>query len=131
MTLLNHLRKDNPALQQLRNIRFHDVDNDQLIAYSKVDTITGNAVLVVVNLDPHYAQAGTLRIDHAALGLNPGEPFTVSDLITKNSYTWSSENYVRLVPQENVAHIFRLPEVAFERRQTLAFRQISDHDYRP
>ena len=131
LTLLNHLRKDNPALQQLRNIRFHDVDNDQLIAYSKVDTITGNAVLVVVNLDPHYAQAGTLRIDHAALGLNPGEPFTVCDLITQNSYTWSSENYVRLVPQENVAHIFRLPEVAFERRQTLAFRQISDHDYRP
>ena len=131
LALLNHVRKENPALQQLRNIRFHDINNEQLIAYSKVDAITGNAVLVVVNLDPHYAQAGTLRIDHAAVGLNPGEPFTVDDLITRNSYTWSSENYVRLAPQENVAHIFRLPQIAPERRQALAFRQISDHDYRP
>ena len=131
LALLNHVRKENPALQQLRNIRFHDINNEQLIAYSKVDVITGNAVLVVVNLDPHYAQAGTLRIDHAAVGLNPGEPFTVDDLITRNSYTWSSENYIRLAPQENVAHIFRLPQIAPERRQALAFRQISDHDYRP
>ncbi|MBX4365480.1 alpha-1,4-glucan--maltose-1-phosphate maltosyltransferase, partial [Mycobacterium tuberculosis] len=56
LTLLNTIRRDNPALQQLRQIRFHEIANDQIIAYSKVDAETGNAVLVVVNLDPFSTQ---------------------------------------------------------------------------
>ncbi|WP_434800364.1 hypothetical protein [Corynebacterium aquatimens] len=106
--------------------------NEKLIAYSKVDAVTGNAVLVVVNLDPFFTQEGMLRLDMNELGLNPGEPFEVHDQITGERYTWTSgENYVRLAPQVNVAHVFRLPDVAPERREALAFRRISDHDYRP
>lgn len=131
LTLLNQIRRDNPALQQLRNIRFHDIANDNIIAYSKVDAVTGNAVLVVVNLDPFFTQEGTLRLDVTELGLNPGEPFEVHDMVTGETYTWGTENYVRLAPQVNVAHVFRLPQVPEGRRQALAYRRISDHDYRP
>ncbi|GAA1174560.1 Alpha-1,4-glucan:maltose-1-phosphate maltosyltransferase [Corynebacterium glaucum] len=131
LALLNQIRRDNPALQQLRNIRFHDIANDNVIAYSKVDAVTGNAVLVVVNLDPYFTQEGTLRLDVTELGLNPGEPFEVHDMITGETYTWGTENYVRLAPQVNVAHVFRLPQVPKSRRQALAYRRISDHDYRP
>ena len=131
ITLLNRIRRENPALQQLRQIRFHEIANDQLIAYSKVDVVTGNAVLVVVNLDPTATQEGMLRVDADAVGLNPGESFEVHDLITGERYTWSTDNFVRLAPEANVAHIFRLPDVAVERREALAFRRISDHDYRP
>ena len=133
LTLLNQIRRDNPALQQLRQIRFHDIENDQIIAYSKVDAVTGNAVLVVVNLDPTSTQEGMLRIDADAVGLTPGT-FDVHDQITGESYTWTTAdtgNFVRLAPEKNVAHVFRLPEVAAGRRQALAYRQISDHDYRP
>lgn len=134
LTLLNTIRRDNPALQQLRQIRFHEIANDQIIAYSKVDAETGNAVLVVVNLDPFSTQEGMLRIDASAVGLNDGDTFGVADQITGETYTWAATetgNFVRLTPEKNVAHIFRLPEVPKVRREALAYRQISDHDYRP
>lgn len=134
LTLLNTIRRDNPALQQLRQIRFHEIANDQIIAYSKVDAETGNAVLVVVNLDPSSTQEGMLRIDASAVGLNDGDTFGVADQITGETYTWTATetgNFVRLAPEKNVAHIFRLPEVPKVRREALAYRQISDHDYRP
>ena len=72
-----------------------------------------------------------LHLNVAELGLNPGESFDVHDLVTGERYTWGADNYVRLAPQVNVAHIFKLPDVSPERRQALAFRRISDHDYRP
>ena len=134
LTLLNTIRRDNPALQQLRQIRFHDIANDNIIAYSKVDAETGNAVLVVVNLDPSSTQEGMLRVDASAVGLNDGETFEVHDQITGERYTWTTAetgNFIRLAPEKNVAHIFRLPEVPKVRREALAYRQISDHDYRP
>ena len=134
LTLLNQIRRDNPALQQLRQIRFHDIANERIIAYSKVDAETGNAVLVVVNLDPSSTQEGMLRVDAAAVGLNDGETFEVHDQITGERYTWTTAetgNFIRLAPEKNVAHIFRLPEVPSARREALAYRQISDHDYRP
>ena len=134
LTLLNTIRRDNPALQQLRQIRFHEIANDQIIAYSKVDAETGNAVLVVVNLDPSSTQEGMLRIDASAVGLNDGDTFGVADQITGETYTWTATetgNFVRLAPEKNVAHIFRLPDVPKVRREALAYRQISDHDYRP
>ena len=134
LTLLNQIRRDNPALQQLRQIRFHDIANDQIIAYSKVDAETGNAVLVVINLDPSSTQEGMLRVDASAVGLNDGETFKVHDQITGERYTWTTAetgNFIRLAPEKNVAHIFRLPEVPSARREALAYRQISDHDYRP
>lgn len=134
LTLLNTIRRDNPALQQLRQLRFHEIANDQIIAYSKVDAETGNAVLVVVNLDPFSTQEGMLRLDASAVGLNDGDTFEVADQITGETYTWTATetgNFVRLAPEKNVAHIFRLPEVPKVRREALAYRQISDHDYRP
>lgn len=131
ITMLNRIRRENPALQQLRNLHFHDISNDQLIAYSKVDAITGNAVLVVVNLDPYYTQDGMLRLNLSEIGINPGESFEVTDQITGATYTWGAENYVRLAPQQNVAHIFVLPNISSERRPGTAYRRISDHDYRP
>lgn len=134
LTLLNTIRHDNPALQQLRQIRFHDIANEHIIAYSKVDAETGNAVLVVINLDPSSTQEGMLRVDASAVGLNDGETFEVHDQITGERYTWTTAetgNFIRLAPEKNVAHIFRLPEVPSVRREALAYRQISDHDYRP
>ena len=131
LTLLNRIRRDNPALQQLRQIHFHEVHNPQLMAYSKVDAISGNAILVVVNLDPFATQEGMVHIDAAAIGRAPGESFTVDDLISGESYTWSTDNFVRLIPQANVAHVFRLPDVPASLREQLAFREIPDHDYRP
>ncbi|MGV0426739.1 alpha-1,4-glucan--maltose-1-phosphate maltosyltransferase [Corynebacterium pyruviciproducens] len=120
--LLNLIRRKNPALEQLRFIHFHELTNDQMLAYSKVDPETGNVLLIVVNLDSHYAQSGMLTLDMDALGLDESATFPVHDLISGEDYEFSKVNYVRLEPFKNVAHIFELPTVAPERRAPLAWR---------
>ncbi|MEX3516452.1 maltotransferase domain-containing protein [Corynebacterium camporealensis] len=127
--LLNTIRRENPALQQLRNLHFHNVDNSNIIAYSKVDTVSGNVVLVVVNLDPRNPQEATVDIDMAAIGRNPGEVYTVQDVITGAAYSWSNRNFVRLEPLRDVAHVFILPDADAELREQIAWREVTD--YRP
>lgn len=127
ITSLNAIRREHPALQQVRAIHFHEVDNEHIVAYSKVDAVTGNSVLVVVNLDPFNAQSGTLHLDLEALGMEAGAEFMVHDTITGESYEWSDQNFVRLEPLHNVAHILELPEVPEERRSELAWRQVEQY----
>ena len=126
---LNWIRGEQPALQQLRTLRFHQVDNDHVIAYSKTDPVTGNAVLVVVNLDPRNVQEATVHVDYDVLGLPEAASYTVTDQVTGASYQWAEKNFVRLNPQQDVAHIFVLPTVPEERREALAYRELTD--YRP
>jgi starch synthase (maltosyl-transferring) len=108
LTLLNRLRRDHPALQQLRNITFHPIDNPGMLAYSKSAPLPGggrDTVIVVVNLDPHATREATLTVDMAALGLEPGDRYVVSDAFTGASYTWGDANYVRLDPFVEPAHV--------------------------
>ncbi|UCG89294.1 MAG: alpha-1,4-glucan--maltose-1-phosphate maltosyltransferase [Gemmatimonadota bacterium] len=104
---LNHIRRDNPALQSQGNLEFSDTDNEQLLCYSR--TRWGNDLLIVANLDPHHAQAGSVRIPLGRLGLNDNEPYHVEDLLTGERYTWRGEaNYVHLDPQHRVGHVLRI-----------------------
>jgi starch synthase (maltosyl-transferring) len=108
IALLNQIRRENVALQRLRNLRFHHCDNDQIIAYSKRDG--DNLILVVVNLDPNFAQETTVNWDMNALGL-AGDNFEVTDLIDSARYQWSRQTYVRLDPTRlsgKVVHIARV-----------------------
>ncbi|RSZ66149.1 DUF3416 domain-containing protein [Corynebacterium hylobatis] len=127
LALLNHIRRENPALQQLRNLHFHEVDNDQILAYSKLDPVTGNIVLVVVNLDPHSTQAGTVHLDLRALGQHPGASFPVHDAVTGATWTWHQSNFVQLVPELDVAHVLILPNVPADRREPLSWRRVTDY----
>ena len=45
----------------------------------------------------------------AAMGLDANEPYEVNDLLTGARYTWrGARNYVKLDPNERVAHLFRV-----------------------
>jgi starch synthase (maltosyl-transferring) len=111
LTRLNELRRAHPALQRLRNLRFHATDSDQIICYSK--TTTGadgrpsDTVLVVVNLDPHGARETTVRLDMPALGMEWDDTMAVHDEIGGDTYVWGQANYVRLDPFHEPAHVFR------------------------
>ncbi len=108
ITQLNLIRRNNPALQRLRNLTFHPTDSDQIIAYSKREG--DNLVLVVVNLDGVHAQESTIHWDMWALGVT-GDSFEVVDLLDHKGYTWSPHTYVKLDPARpngKVAHICRV-----------------------
>lgn len=105
--LINHIRRDNPALQGDGSLRFHPVDNDHLIAYSKQSPDGANVILVVVNLSPHHVHAGWLELDLAALGVQVDRPFQVHDLLTHAYYLWQGpRNYVQLDPHSVPVQIF-------------------------
>ncbi len=104
---VNQIRRENSAFRANHNLRFHDVDNEQIIAYSKSSADRTNEVLVVVNLDPHYKQSGFISLALDDLGLDPRQPYQAHDLLTDARYLWHGpRNYVELNPQTVPAHIF-------------------------
>ncbi len=111
---LNRIRRSHVALHWLRNLRFHHVDQPELICFSKrapqargeQDRNAADTVLVVVNLDPHQAREATVWLDLPALGMDWHDGFTVTDELTGEIYRWSQANYVRLDPAVQPAHIF-------------------------
>jgi starch synthase (maltosyl-transferring) len=104
LTMLNELRREHPALQWLTNVTFHDVDNPDVMAWSKR---TGDdVVLVVLNLDPHGAREATVRLDMPALGVGWEDRVLVHDEVSGNEWTWGQANYVRLDPFVEPAHVF-------------------------
>ena len=108
ITRINEIRRKNPALAELANLTFHDVDKENLMAFSKTAR-GGETILVVVNLNPFSWEEGTLNLDLGALGVTPGEAFEVHDLITDTRYVWNGpHNYIRLDPTLEPAHIFRV-----------------------
>lgn len=108
LTRLNAIRRAHPALQQLRTLRFHQVDNDFLLAYSKTDPASGDTVICVVTLDPVHAASGILRLDLPVLGLDWAARFDVYDEVSGETYDWGETNFVQLRPWHAVAHILHL-----------------------
>ena len=106
---LNAVRRAHPALQHDRGLAFHATDNAVLIAYSKRSPDGRDLILVIVNLDPSNMQHGFVQLPLAAWGLTPHSAVEVLDLLSGERYFWRGEwNYVRLDPEDRVAHILQV-----------------------
>ncbi|MDD4860234.1 MAG: alpha-1,4-glucan--maltose-1-phosphate maltosyltransferase [Dehalococcoidales bacterium] len=109
VTLVNKARRENEALQGNLSLQFHNIGNDQLIAYSKHTADLNNIILTVVNLDTQRTQAGFVELPIQMLGIDPRKPFQVHDLLNNSRYTWQGDhNYIELNPGICPAHIFRI-----------------------
>ena len=107
ITQLNAIRKANPALQQLRNLVFHNTESEAIIAYSKRES--KNLILVVVNLDPSFAQGTIVHWDMNALGLEG--TFAVKDLLDGKSFDWSEHQFIQLDPTRPVGKVAHICQV--------------------
>jgi starch synthase (maltosyl-transferring) len=113
LRLLNRLRREHPALRLLRNLTVHSTDDDHILCFSKraTDPVTGetDALVVVLNLDPHATRETIVHLDTDALGLPQGDrapkSFICHDEITGQDWTWGRDNYVRLDPGYESAHV--------------------------
>ena len=106
---LNQIRRDQPALQHYRNLRFHRADNDNILFYVKTAEDRRNVVLVAVSLDPFRTQECLVHVPVHDLGLGEGETYQVHELISDRRYFWKGEgNYIKLDPEDQPAHIFKL-----------------------
>ena len=108
---LNAIRRAHAAFAELRTIRFHDTDDDQILAFTKTAGDGSDPMLVVVNLDPEHAHAGTVHVDFTTLGIAADEGVVALDLLCDATYVWPNRGaWVRLDPAVHVAHVVSLTE---------------------
>lgn len=116
---LNRIRREHPALRQLKNFEIHWSDDDAILVYSKylngrfTDDGSSDAIIVVANVDPHSVRETTVHLDLEKLGLAPDAEFTVVDKLTNQQFRWGRDNFVRLDAFTAPVHILSIePEVA-------------------
>lgn len=116
LTRLNEIRREHRALQRLRGLTVHPTTDDSTLCFSRRVTAAQSpdgredTVVVVVNLDPHHVREGLVHLDLSALGVEaPHDPeapaFAAHDLLSGATYAWGAHPYVRLDPQQQVAHV--------------------------
>lgn len=114
VTKLNTIRSAHPALRQLRNLDVHWSDDESIFVYSKFlagkysPDGASDGIIVVANLDPHSVRETMVHLDTTRLGIDPAEPFDVTDLITGATFTWGTSNYVRLDAFTEPVHILQV-----------------------
>jgi starch synthase (maltosyl-transferring) len=119
ITVVNRIRRENPALQSDRGLRFHPTENDQLLAYTKSTSDLADVVLTVVNLDPRHTQSGMVTLPLDTLGLDGDRSYQAHELLSGARYLWNGpRNFVEINPHAIPAQIFR-----FRRRVR------SEHDF--
>jgi starch synthase (maltosyl-transferring) len=109
LTKLNAIRRHNRALREYENLRFHTIENEQILFYSKATEALDNIVLVMVNLDPYNSQSGFAYVPVENFKIDVAEPYQVEDLLTGEKFTWRGRrNFVMLDPHSRPAHVFRV-----------------------
>lgn len=118
---VNRARRENSSLQQTRNLRFHEIDNNSMICYSKASDDLSNITITVVNLDPFHRQSGWILLPLDEMGVESTQPYLLHDQLSNDKYVWEGQrNYLELDPQVMPAHILRLHK---------SLRREADFDY--
>jgi starch synthase (maltosyl-transferring) len=113
IAILNRFRRENPALQELTNLRFLDCADPNILAYAKATTDRSNIVIAIVNLDPHGVHGGEVTLPLAEWGLAEDQDFSVEEAFTGRVTAWrGNRQHLVLDPQINPAQLFRLLPVA-------------------
>jgi starch synthase (maltosyl-transferring) len=106
---INAIRCENAALQDNERLRFHLVDNENIIAYSKCTEDADNVVLTLVNLDPRRTHSGAVALPLSDWGLEGRRSFVLDELLSGDTVRLSAKQLrVTLDPKVNPAMIFRV-----------------------
>ena len=109
IALVNRIRRENVPLQDNRTLRFHPVDNPEIICFSKTSPDGQEIIVVTVTMDPHHTQRGWLSLPTETFEISEERAFQAHDLLTGARYLWHGpHNFVELNPHVAPAHIFRL-----------------------
>ncbi|MCB0820564.1 MAG: alpha-1,4-glucan--maltose-1-phosphate maltosyltransferase, partial [Bacteroidetes bacterium] len=104
---VNSIRHAHEEFHTMHNIRFCETDNENLLAYIKMNRDAHSGVLITVNMDPVHRQSGWVNIPETILNAHEGETLAIVDLLDDSHYTWNRQwNYVELDPRLMPAHIF-------------------------
>lgn len=106
---VNAIRRENPALHEFENLRFHPCDDESVLFYGKTTLDRSNMIFVAVTLDPFDPRETVLHFPLDVMGVPEGETFEVEELLTGARHLWrGSRHTVRLDPAVNPAAIYRI-----------------------
>ena len=108
ITRLNQIRRAHPALQHMKGLWFHGIDNDNLLCYSRRDEATHDAVIVIVALATGSTLLGTTQLHMPALGLDWSDRFEAVDELSGEVYHWGQHNSVIIDPFSRTAHVLHV-----------------------
>ena len=102
---LNQIRREHPALQQLRNLHFHHAPHANALVFSKRSG--DDVVIVACSTDPHNIVESEVYLDMEALGLTARDVYLVHDELTGQTWRWGQHAFVRLT-HDDPAHVLTL-----------------------
>lgn len=106
---INQIRRQNPALQQTRNVHFCQISNDNLLAFYKTTPNLQDIIVVIINLNPYQPHSGWIDLPIRELGIPEDRSYLAEDLLSGDRYFWQgSSNFVELNPQVTPAHILKI-----------------------
>ncbi len=118
ITAVNRVRRENAALREFKNLRFHTVHDENVLFYSKITVDYSNMILVVVTLDPFDRHECMIEMPLDSMGLGAHENYLVKDLLSGAKHLWNGvQHMVRLDPDTSPAlilHVVPWPHVDFE-----------------
>jgi starch synthase (maltosyl-transferring) len=102
ITQLNAIRKDNPALQSHLGARFLETGDDEIIAYEKISSDSGNVVIVAVCLNASGEGRGAITLPSEPIGTNGS--LSVTDLVSGAAAEWRTRDVaVTFTPEQPYA----------------------------
>jgi starch synthase (maltosyl-transferring) len=109
ISILNRIRRDNPALHSHLNVSFLNAGNDKILFYEKFTPGRENVLLVAVSLDPHNIQEADVELPLWKFGLPDHGALAVEDLVRQNRFTWAGKyQRIRCDPGELPFSIWRI-----------------------
>lgn len=113
---LNAIRNDHTALQMQGNISFLNAGSDSVVAYVRVSPQRDEAIMVIVNLDPHHRQECAYEAPLWEFGLPDDGVIEVDDLLFGGRFTlYGKSHQIALDPAHNPVIIWRLVAPSAER----------------
>jgi starch synthase (maltosyl-transferring) len=103
---INQVRRQNPALGRLTNLRFHETHNHNVLAFSKTEA-GYEPILVLIDLDSVEQQEAIITLEHWIQAGTSG--YRVHELISGTTHEWSAgNNKVLLDPRIEPVRIYRV-----------------------
>ncbi len=109
ISILNRIRRDNPAMHSHLSVTFLDAWNDKILFFEKATPGRENVLLVAVSFDPHNVQEADVELPLWKFGLPDHGSLAVEDLVRHHRFTWSGKyQRIRCDPGELPFSIWRI-----------------------
>jgi len=106
---VNHVRRTNPAMQELTNLAFYPASDDNILFYGKMTDDKSNMVFVAVNLDPYDPHECEIELPLWKMGLTDHDNFAVEELLSGAKHLWAGARHrIRLDPYGEQVTILRI-----------------------